>query len=331
MNLESNIEVPWLAPQIEQLRRARLAARFPSALLIHDQRGAGGLWLARYAAQLALCRAPLPPCGHCRDCRLLLASRHPDFMSVGPIEESKQIRIEQIRELAEQLTLTAHGGGATVALIAPADALNANAANALLKTLEEPRAGVTLILVASVPSRLPATVLSRCQRLRVAAPSRAASLSWLGRHKGPGPWPAVLDVIGDAPFEAMALDPVDVARLAAETFNALTELASGRLGVSGLAERWARGESFELRLACIETWLTACIDRAAGAPSQSQEMRTSAHLPESSWDMNIAALLRLLDGAYELRRLRLTSINRSVALEQLLWQLPRAMRAATAS
>jgi hypothetical protein len=60
-------------------------------------------------------------------------------------------------------------------------------------------------------------------------------------------------------------------------------------------------------------------------------MRTSAHLPESSWDMNIAALLRLLDGAYELRRLRLTSINRSVALEQLLWQLPRAMRAATAS
>jgi DNA polymerase-3 subunit delta' len=331
LNLESTTEVPWLTPQIEQLRRARVASRFASALLIHDQRGAGGMWLARYAAQLALCRAELPPCGRCRDCRLFLASQHPDFIKVGPIEESKLIRIEQIRELAEQLTLTAHGGGATVVVIAPADALNANAANALLKTLEEPRAGVTLILVASVPSRLPATILSRCQRLRIVAPSRAVSLGWLERNKGPGPWSAVLDVLGEAPFEAIQLDPVDVARLAAETFNALTELASGRMRVPGLAERWARGESFELRLACIETWLTACIDRAAADPSQSRELRTSARLPESSWDMNIAALLRLLDGAYELRRLRLSSINRSVALEQLLWQLPRTMRAAAAS
>ncbi len=92
---------------------------------------------------------------------------------MGPLEDSRQIRVEQIRELSEQLALTAHGGGATVALIAPADAMNANAANALLKTLEEPRAGVTLLLVASVPSRLPATILSRCQSLRHAAAHRA--------------------------------------------------------------------------------------------------------------------------------------------------------------
>jgi DNA polymerase-3 subunit delta' len=330
LNFDPTIEVPWLEPQIEQLRRARLSGRLPPALLIHDQRGAGGLWLAHYAAQLALCRDPLPPCGHCRDCRLFLSSTHPDFIAMAPSEDSKYIRIEQVRELSEQLTLTAHAGGATVALLSPADALNANAANALLKTLEEPRPGVMLLLVASVPSRLPATVLSRCQRVRVRAPSRAAALAWLERHRGSGPWPAVLDVVGDAPFEAMQLDPVEVARLAAETFRTLTELATARQQVAGLAERWVRGELFDLRLACIETWLTACIDRAAGAAGQSPELRTSAHLPESSWDMNIAALLRLLDGAYELRRLRLTSINRSVALEQLLWQLPRAMQAAVA-
>ncbi len=330
LNLDSTIEVPWLAPQIGQLRRTRLSGRFPSALLIHDQRGSGGLWLAHYAAQLALCRADGPPCGQCRDCRLFLSSSHPDFIGVGPLEDSKQIRVEQIRELSEQLTLTAHGGGATVALIAPADALNANAANALLKTLEEPRSGVTLLLVASVPSRLPATVLSRCQRLRLAAPSRDVAIRWLEQNKGPGPWSAVLDVVGDAPFEAIQLNPAEVAQLAVETFRTLTELATTRQQVPGLAERWVRGEMFELRLACIETWLTACIDRAAGAAGQSQELRTTAHLPESSWDMNIATLLRLLDGAYELRRLQLTSINRSVALEQLLWQLPRAMRTAVA-
>jgi DNA polymerase-3 subunit delta' len=331
MALDSNVELPWLAPQIEQLRRARRAARLPSALLIHDRRGAGGLWLAHYAAQLALCRGEQPPCGGCRDCRLLRASQHPDFLAVGPLEDSKVIRVEQIRELGEQLALTAHAGGATVAVIAPADALNANAANALLKTLEEPRAGVILILVASVPSRLPATVLSRCQRLQINAPSRAASIRWLERHKGPGPWNIVLEAIGDAPLEASELDPAEVARLAQDTYRTLRELAGAREEISAVAEGWARGESFELRLACIETWLTACIDRAAGAPLQSPELRTGAHLPESSSDMNIAALLRLLQGAYELRSLRLTSINRSVALEQLLWQLPRALRAAAAS
>lgn len=328
MNPQPDMEVPWLAPQMEQLRRARLAGRFPSALLIHDQRGAGGVWLAHQAARLALCRAALPPCGSCRDCRLLLAAQHPDFITVAPLEDSKQIRIEQIRDLAEQLTLTAHGGGATVAVIAPADAMNANAANALLKTLEEPRSGVSLILVASIPSRLPATILSRCQSLRVCAPNREVALRWLERYYGPGPWPAVLDVLGCAPFEAAQVNPVDVARLATETFTTLRDLVVGSLGVAGLAERWTRAENFGLRLACIETWLTACVDHAAGAADESLELSTGAHLPAASWDMNIAALLRLLDGAFELRRMRLSSINLSIALEQLLWQLPRAVRAA---
>jgi hypothetical protein len=98
------------------------------------------------------------------------------------------------------------------------------------------------------------------------------------------------------------------------------------------AERWAgKGAPFELRLACIETWITARIDQAAGKMRQSPELRSSAHLSESSSDMNITLLLRVLEGAYELRRLRLTSINRSLALEQLLWQLPRAFRGVRAA
>ena len=101
------------------------------------------------AAQLALCREPDAPRGRCRDCRLFGAAQHPDFIELHPIEDSKLIRVEQVRELSEQLVLTAHAGGATVALLSPADSMNANAANALLKSLEEPRAGVTLILVSA--------------------------------------------------------------------------------------------------------------------------------------------------------------------------------------
>lgn len=323
MSRDAAGEPAWLAAQILQLRRTQRAGRFPPALLIHDRRGGGGLWLARYAAQLVLCREPDAPCGHCRNCRQLLAAQHPDFFDVAPLEDSKYIRIEQVRALIEELWMTAHGGGATVAILHPADALYFNATHALLKTLEEPRAGVTLILVTTTPSRLPATIRSRCQTLRIAAPSRAQSLDFLEQQRGAGPWAAVLDAIGDAPFEARELEPREVARLAAETASTLREVVSGRAEVSALAERWGRGEQFELRLTCIETWLTACIDRAAGGGGQLAEMRTGAHLPESSWDMNIAALLRLLDAVYELRGLRLTAVNRGLALEQLLWQLAR--------
>ena len=234
-----------------------------------------------------------------------------------------------MRELSEQLVLTAHAGGATVALISPADSMNANAANALLKTLEEPRAGVTLILVSAMPSRLPATILSRCLRLRVAAPARPASVAWLERHRGAGPWESVLELLGDAPFEALSADPAELASLKAETERSLSDALSGRMDIPNTAERWARGESLGLRLACLETWITARIDDAVGATRQSSELRSSAHLPGSASDMNIAVLLRLLDGIYELRRLRLTSINRSLALEQLLWQLQRVQQRAS--
>ena len=319
-------DAPWLAVSIEQLRRSREAHRFPPALLIHDQRGAGGEALAQFAVRLLLCRSSPAPCGECRDCRQLAAGQHPDFYAVSPTEDSRQIRIEQIRELSEQLSMTSHGGAGALALITPADALNANAANALLKTLEEPRNGVTLLLVTTQPSRLPATILSRCQRLRVAIPSREASLAWLARWGGPQPWEAVLEVIGNAPFEALRLDAPEVAQLGEQTRSWLGELLAGRGDVARTAESWGRAESLELRLICLENWLTSRIDGAVRRGGQARELRSGAHLSEAGSDLNMARLLLALDALHELRRLRLSSINRPLALELLLRQLAAGTR-----
>ena len=325
--VEAVLDAPWLQAPVGQLRRARAAGRFPSAVLVHEQRGAGGLALARFATQLALCREAAAPCGRCRDCRLMLSGSHPDFISVAPLPDSRFIRVEQIRELCEQLALTAHGGHSTVALLWPADSMNPNAANALLKNLEEPRAGVTLLLVSAVPSRLPATILSRCQRLRIGTPARAAAIGWLQRRRGAAPWAAVLDVLGEAPFDALAVEPAAVAQLKSQTDRAIADLLAGRLDIVRTAEGWGRAEDLDLRLTVLENWLTAHIDNGMRVPRQARELRSGAHSSTAASDLNMARLLRVLDGVYGLRRLRLTSINRPLALEQLLRELADAAHA----
>ncbi|HEX7417896.1 MAG TPA: hypothetical protein VF315_07575, partial [Steroidobacteraceae bacterium] len=172
------MKLPWLDAALESFRRARASGRLPHAVLIQGSAGVGAQVLAQQLAQLCLCRGPSPqPCGQCLDCRQVAAHEHPDCHEVIPLEDSKQIRIEQIRELASELALTSHRPGYKIGLLWPADALNRNAANALLKTLEEPPPRTLLVLVAAVPSRLPATLLSRCQRVRIAAPERAQSLA----------------------------------------------------------------------------------------------------------------------------------------------------------
>jgi DNA polymerase-3 subunit delta' len=311
-------DTPWVVPALRRLQLARTAGRLPSALLIHDRRGIGGEAVAQFAARLALCRFPDAPCGRCRDCRMFEAQQHPDYIRIEPLEDSKLIRVEQIRELSAQLALTAHSAGATVAILSPADSMNANAANALLKTLEEPRAGVSLILISAVPSRLPPTVLSRCQRLLLSPPARADAVAWLERRRGAGPWPTVLDVLGEAPFEALTLDPAEITRIKRDTEHALGAAREGRLDCATTAEQWGRAEGLELRLACFENWLTGRIDGAMRRSGPSRELRSGTHLPESESELNMTTLLRLLDGVYDLRRLRLTSINRSLALELLL-------------
>jgi len=323
--------LPWLSTHQQQLQRARAGGRFPAGLLIHAPPGAGGDELAGFAAQLALCRTSVAPCGVCRDCRMAHALQHPDLRWVTRTENSKLIRVEQIRELCDELTLTAYAGGASVAIISPADAMNANAANALLKTLEEPRAGVTLVLVTSTPSRLPATIRSRCQRLTVTAPTRPQSLGWLMAQKPSPDWDAVLEVLGNAPLAALPIDPPQFKRVRDETAATLAQARAGQLDIPGTAERWTRGEGFELRLACVENWLTMQVDAWSAAGGQLRELRNVAHLSESASDMNIVLLLRLLEAVYELRALAVTPINRALAVEQLLWQLACSARGAAAA
>jgi DNA polymerase-3 subunit delta' len=213
---------PWNEPLFEALKRR--FERFPHALLIHGVRGTGKLALAERVAQLLLCEnAAQRPCGHCDGCRWLAAGSHPDFRRVEPealakeppldAEEgadaparraapSTRIKVEQVRDLAGFLNLRSHRGRLRVALVHPAEDMNENAANALLKGLEEPPAGAVFVLVSHRPSQLLPTIRSRCVALAVPIPPREPALKWLAEQgvKNAERW---LAYSGGAPLQAL--------------------------------------------------------------------------------------------------------------------------------
>ncbi len=293
----------WLEPALRALRSARRAGRLGHALLVHADPGCGGELLATWAAQLVLCRRDDAPCGQCVDCLHCASGQHPDLYRVQPGGDSKQIRVEDVRDFSAELALTSHGGGYRVGIVTPAEALNATAANALLKTLEEPPPRTLIVLVSAAPARLPATIRSRCMRLRVAAPGRTATLAWLASQGRTGDAATAADTLGDAPLVLLEADLAEVARLRAETGSALEGVETGRVDPAQVAERWSR-EDYALRLACIEAWLGARIRLSANAS-----------------DGNIASQFGLLDEVRGMRRDIDGPLNKSVALERWLWRL----------
>jgi DNA polymerase-3 subunit delta' len=176
------MQYPWLQSITDSMAAALSQDRMPHALLLSGQTGVGKAALADYLARQLLCHE-LPadgvPCGHCPGCLQYAAGTHPDYFQVEPAEDATVIKVDQVRELAESLSLSSHHGGFKVALLMPADAMNINASNSLLKTLEEPSDNTVLLLVSARPAQLPATIRSRCQLLRVEIPSRDVALRWL--------------------------------------------------------------------------------------------------------------------------------------------------------
>jgi DNA polymerase III delta' subunit len=139
--------------------------QLPHALLLSGEASIDKTTFAIQFAKMVLCEQHTL-CGSCRQCQLMQAGNHPDFYHVQPEAEGKSIRVDQIRELIAQLNQTAQQNAYKIAIIAPADALNLAAANAILKTLEEPSAQTLIFLVTNHASLLPATIRSRCQSIK---------------------------------------------------------------------------------------------------------------------------------------------------------------------
>lgn len=176
---------PWLSGHwsffLQRLEQDRLA----HALMIEGPADSGKTALGSAMAARLLCREDQPmACGQCRSCKLLVGGAHPDYFKLVPEEDSKVIKIDQVRDLIGRLGLTTSISARKVAYIHPAESMNGAAANALLKSLEEPAGNTVLILVSDNPGRLPVTIRSRCQAISVSQPDKQLVLNWLGNKSG---------------------------------------------------------------------------------------------------------------------------------------------------
>jgi DNA polymerase-3 subunit delta' len=325
---------PWLEASWRQLCQARMQGRMPHALLLSGPRGVGKRDFAQALARALLCREPDADgqaCGQCQPCRQWQTGSPPDFLRVEPEEEGKAIKVDQVRGLCAELSLTSHGGGYKVALLQPAERMNVNAANSLLKTLEEPTDNTVLLLVTERPAQLPATIRSRCQQLGFPAPSREDALAWLGNQASIGAERAglLLDLSAGAPLQALALAADQVLEQRADKLARLEAVQLGREDPLRLAADWSQ-EADAVTLAWMQDWIGDMIRISLGgdtAPVRNADLRDRLH--GMAGRIGPAMLYTHMDRVTAAVRMSASGVNRQLMMEDLIlpWAQGKAAQA----
>lgn len=198
-------DIPWNQQTLSQLGTLAEAGQLGHAYLLQGQAGLGKESLAMELSMRLFCsnESHVEACGACQNCRLFLAGTHPDFKNLQVEEGSTQIKIEQVRDSLNFLANTPLLGKNKILLLSPAEALNINAANALLKNLEEPTPGTIIILISHQPGRLLPTIRSRCQQIKIAQPDKKQALDFLQQFMPPGQASRSLALANGAPLKAV--------------------------------------------------------------------------------------------------------------------------------
>lgn len=231
---------PWQESLWQQLAGRTQHAH---AYLLHGPIGIGKRALAERLMHRLLCQRPvgLNACGECKSCLLLAAGSHPDNYILEPEEADKAIKVDQVRDLVSFVVQTAQLGGRKVVLIEPVESMNINAANALLKSLEEPSGNTVLLLVSHQSSRLLPTIRSRCVQQACPLPSESISLEWLAK--------ALLDCSAEervelltlaagSPLAAVRLQAQGIREQRAQVVEGVKKLLKQQQSATQLAEGW---------------------------------------------------------------------------------------------
>ena len=240
-------------------------------------------------------------------------------MLVAPEGDSRVIKVDQIRAVVEFFTLTSQYNGPKIVVIDPAETMNASACNSLLKTLEEPPAQSFLVLVSAQPSRLPATIRSRCQSYRCPPPTDDQALEWLRGHIAPGTDPVQLLRLGaGAPLAALELATESELEQRTALFEQFCRLLTENQDPLALAEGWAKSDC-KTSLKWLHDWAADMIRlRQAGdaATLKHEDFRSALH--QLAGTVDLRALHRWYEHLGRALRLVNTSANDQLLMEDVL-------------
>jgi DNA polymerase III subunit delta' len=330
---------PWHVAALERLLAQR--DRLPHALLVHGPRGIGKTEFARALGASVLCESPVGnlACGHCVSCHWFSQGNHPDFREVVPeaasedddeeveaagakAEKAKSlfIKIEQVRALSDFIALSTHRAGYRVLVMRPAETLHPNAANALLKTLEEPPPSTLIVMVSERPARVLPTIRSRCRSLGLGLPPASDALAWL-RGEGVGAPEIALATAGGAPLLARELAEASETEFRTRILGELSRPGGANaLAYAGSVDR-AKLERF---LYWMQTWVFDVVSRKAGAPIRHHPDLASA-IEARAKAAGLDALFDLERELAEARRLVSHPLNPRLLVEHLLLTYNRAV------
>ena len=331
--------LPWHeAPLAELLGRRE---KLPHALLVYGRPGIGKVEFARAIAQSLLCEAPhhTVACGACDACGWFAQGNHPDFRELLPEilsedetdadtpvdaetkekKKSKVITVDQIRGVNNFMTLTTHRDGFRVLLIHPAETLNANAANSLLKTLEEPPPRTLILLVTDQLGRLIATIKSRCQRVMVPAPDEATALAWL-KAQGVADPDVALGQAGGAPLDAVTFADADYQSQRKAFLQVLTTVDGDHLAT---AQAFEKSDLVNV-VTWLQTWVSDVVrSRLTGQVRHHRDQKTA--IARLAGRVNLPALFRYESQLRQARRSIHHPLNARLLLEQLLISYSQAI------
>ena len=309
--------------------------RLPHALMLTGAEGIGKSHFAEVLAMSALCDNKSEnalPCQQCRNCHLFQVGTHPDIIRISLLEGKIRISVDQIRAANKFLQLSAQQGESKIVIISPAESMNVNAANSLLKTLEEPTSGSLLILTSNQPALLPATVRSRCQQLSFPLPDSQQALSWLSTQlTGPAveretsrdtnrdiSTELTLQLANGAPLQALKLLESDFINNRQKMLGDLDSLSKHDGDPISIAANWLKLGAKE-SLYWVYSWVADIIRlKSADNPPQLANPDFKQHLGNLANHCDTTQLFRLQEQIIEGLRRTGTSDNQQLLLEELL-------------
>lgn len=265
-----SLSLPWHRALLQGLLMRLHENRFPHALLLTGRSGLGKQAFSRDVADALLCMArgeDGSTCGECRGCHLRVAQTHPDLREVTVLEDKKAIGIDQIRAVADYLSLKSQFGGYKIVIVSPADKLNVNAANSLLKTLEEPPGLSLLMLVTAHPASLPPTIRSRCQQISFVPPPHDEARRWLENQPGcKGDPDLALRLADGAPLAALGIAAGDWLERREAVFRGFEKVLLNKGDPVAIAADWLKFDA-PATIYWLYSWITDMIRLKTGNDS----------------------------------------------------------------